>query len=238
MKRHIAEFLGELAEELGWEPEFEGQRVVPERTATGPVALHDMPSSNELRLQRLDEEVRHLRSNVDHLGAETTQLRAEMARLKKLPAPPDARSGAPTAAGTGGDVRQWPAHLLPKPADKPAPPVMAAPVAEAPVMAAPVIEAPVIEAPTVESAKKDTAPAEPARDPKPDPEPDPEPDSDPDQERDGGKSEAEEKRIEPPVTQPVLATPVATEVDNESPLELFPSEPRTATNAGASTPVS
>jgi len=179
-----------------------------------------MPSSNELRLQRLDEEVRHLRSNVDHRGAETTQLRAEMARLKKLPAPPDARSGAPTAAGTGGDVRQWPAHLLPKPADKPAPPVMAAPVAEAPV----------IEAPTVESAKKDTAPAEPARDPKPDPEPD--------QERAGGKSEAEEKRIEPPVTQPVLATPVATEVDNESPLELFPSEPRTATNAGASTPVS
>jgi len=155
-----------------------------------------MPSSNELRLQRLDEEVRHLRSNVDHRGAETTQLRAEMARLKKLPAPPDARSGAPTAAGTGGDVRQWPAHLLPKPADKPAPPVMAAPVAEAPV----------IEAPTVESAKKDTAPAEPARDPKPDPEPD--------QERAGGKSEAEEKRIEPPVTQPVLATPVATEVDN------------------------
>ena len=211
MKRHIAEFLGELAEELGWEPEFEGQRVVPERTATGPVALHDMPSSNELRLQRLDEEVRHLRSNVNHLSAETTQLRAEMARLKKLPAPPDARSGAPTAAGTGGDVRQWPAHLLPKPAAKPAPPVT---------------EAPVTEAPTVESAKKDAAPAEPARDP------------DPDQERDGEKSEAKEKRVEPPVTQPVLATPIAAEVDNESPLELFPSEPRAATNAGASTPAS
>ena len=168
MKRHIAEFLGELAEELGWEPEFEGQRVVPERTVTGPVALHDMPSSNELRLQRLDEEVRHLRSNVNHLSAETTQLRAEMARLKKLPAPPDARSGAPTAAGTGGDVRQWPAHLLPKPAAKPEPPVT---------------EAPVTEAPTVESAKNDTAPAEPARDP------------DPDQERDGEEWEAEVLRL-------------------------------------------
>ena len=231
MKRHIAEFLGELAEELGWEPEFEGQRVVPERTAPGPVALHDMPSSNELRLQRLDEEVRHLRSNVNHLSAETTQLRAEMARLKKLPAPPDARSGAPSAAGTGGDVRQWPAHLLPKPASKPAPPVTEAPVAEAPVTGAP----------TVESPKKDTAPAEPVRDM--------EPDADPDQERDGEKSEAKEKRIEPkapthsppvepPVTQPVLATPIAAEVDNESPLELFPSEPRSATNAGASTPAS
>ena len=151
MKRHIAEFLGELAEELGWEPEFEGQRVVPERTVTGPVALHDMPSSNELRLQRLDEEVRHLRSNVNHLSAETTQLRAEMARLKKLPAPPDARSGAPTAAGTGGDVRQWPAHLLPKAAAKPAPPVTEAPVTEAPVTEAPVTEAPVTEAPVTEA---------------------------------------------------------------------------------------
>ena len=227
MKRHIAEFLGELAEELGWEPEFEGQRVVPERTVNGPLALHDMPSSNELRLQRLDEEVRHLRANVNHLSAETTQLRAEMARLKKLPAPPDARSGTPTAAATGGDVRQWPAHLLPKPAATPAPPVTEAPVPETPVT----------EAPTVESAKNDTAPAEPFRAP------------DPDQERDGDKWDAEEKRIEkiaptpsppvvPPVTQPVLATPIAAEVDNESPLELFPSEPRSAKNAGASTPAS
>ena len=145
MKRPIAEFLGELAEELGWEPEFEGQRVVPERhAASSSVAIHDMPSSNEMRLQRLDEELRHLRSNVNHLSSETTQLRAEMARLKKLPAPPDAQPNGPTAAATGGEVRQWPAHLLPKPASEPAPPVR--------------------DAVTRESAKNDMAPAEPARD--------------------------------------------------------------------------
>ncbi len=214
MKRHIAEFLGELAEELGWEPEFEGQRVVPERHATsGSVAMHDTASSNDLRLQRLDEEVRHLRSNVNHLSSETTQLRAEMARLKKLPAPPDALSSTPIAPGTGGDVRQWPAHLLPKPAaPEPAPPVR--------------------EAVTGESAKNDAAPAEPAHEP------------DPEQEADEQKIEPEAPThsppVEPPAIQPVLATPIVAEVDNESPLELFPSEPRSASakNAGASTPAS
>ena len=166
MKRHIAEFLGELAEELGWEPEFEGQRVVPERQASSrSVAMHDMPSSNELRLQRLDEE-----------------------------------------------VRQWPAHLLPKPAPEPAPPVR--------------------EAVTGESAKNDAAPAEPAHEP------------DPEREADEQKIEPEAPThsppVEPPAIQPMLATPTVAEVDNESPLELFPSEPRSASakNAGASTPAS
>ena len=223
MKRHIAEFLGELAEELGWEPEFEGQRVVPERHATsGSVAMHDMPSSNEMRLQRLDEEVRHLRSNVNHLSSETTQLRAEMARLKKLPAPPDALSSAPIAPGTGGEVRQWPAHLLPKPAPEPAPPAREAVTGE-----------------SAKNEKNDTTVAERVREP------------DPVQASNEEKQEADEQKIEPespthsppvepPAIQPVLATPIVAEVDNESPLELFPSEPRSASakNAGASTPAS
>lgn len=96
MKDQIAGFLGELAEELGWTPELEDARVKPERsepaTRKQPTVLTPDPG-NPLSLttpvDRMRAELVELRSTVKHLGAEIIQLRAQMAQLRHLPAPPD-----------------------------------------------------------------------------------------------------------------------------------------------------
>ena len=218
MKRQIAEFLGELAEELGWEPELEDQRVRLEPETTTPVGILKIRSEPEPPARTrvassppdLNTEVRHLRSSLNHLSSEVTHLRAEMARLKKLPAPPDSERDAstaaeskwtpkvaeskrvtPTAAGMG-DIRPWPAHLVPQPAPEPASPAREAAV-EKPVQHDPVPVEPLPDPVPVEPLP-DPVSVEPPREPVP----------------------AE------PLREPESATPVPTEIDADSPLELFP----------------
>ena len=233
MKRQIAEFLGELAEELGWEPELEDQRVRLEPETTTPVGILKIRSEPEPPARSrvassppdLNTEVRHLRSSLNHLSSEVTHLRAEMARLKKLPAPPDSERDAstaaeskwtpkvaeskrvtPTAAGMG-DIRPWPAHLVPQPAAEPASPAREAAV-EKPVQHDPVPVEPLPDPVQVEPLR-DPVSVEPPQDP---------------------------VQVEPlrepvpaePLREPESATPVPTEIDADSPLELFPSEPRSA----------
>ena len=181
MKRQIAEFLGELAEELGWEPELEDQRVRLEPQTTTPVGILNISSRTEPELPArtrvassppdLNTEVRHLRSSLNHLSSEVTHLRAEMARLKKLPAPPDSERDASTAAGMG-DVRPWPAHLVPQPAPEPASPVREAvvekPVQHDPVPVEPLRDSVPVEPPSVPVAVEPPRvpiPVEPLRDP-------------------------------------------------------------------------
>ena len=216
MKRQIAEFLGELAEELGWEPELEDQRVRLEPQTTTPVGILNISSRTEPELPArtrvassppdLNTEVRHLRSSLNHLSSEVTHLRAEMARLKKLPAPPDSERDASTAAGMG-DVRPWPAHLVPQPAPEPASPVREA-----------VVEKPVQHDPVPVEPLPDPVPVEPPRDPVP---------AEPLREPLSVEPLREPVSVEP-LREPESATPVPTEIDADSPLELFPSEPRSA----------
>ena len=198
MKRQIAEFLGELAEELGWEPELEDQRVRLEPETTTPVGILKIRSEPEPPARTrvassppdLNTEVRHLRSSLNHLSSEVTHLRAEMARLKKLPAPPDSERDAstaaeskwtpkvaeskrvtPTAAGMG-DIRPWPAHLVPQPAPEPTSPAREAAV-EKPVPHDPVPVEPLPDPVQVEplpdpvsvEPPQDPVPAEPLREP-------------------------------------------------------------------------
>ena len=191
MKRQIAVFLGELAEELGWEPELEDQRVRLEPETTTPVGILKIRSEPEPPARTrvassppdLNTEVRHLRSSLNHLSSEVTHLRAEMARLKKLPAPPDSERDAstaaeskwtpkvaeskrvtPTAAGMG-DIRPWPAHLVPQPAPEPASPAREAAV-EKPVPHDPVPVEPLPDPVQVEPLP-DPVSVEPPQDPVP-----------------------------------------------------------------------
>lgn len=97
IKEQIAGFLGELAEELGWTPELEDARVKPERsepaTRRQPAVLTPDPRdplSLTTPFDRMRAELVELRSTVKHLGAEIIQVRAQMAQLRHLPAPPDA----------------------------------------------------------------------------------------------------------------------------------------------------
>ncbi len=296
MKRQIAEFLGELAEEMGWEPELEDQRVRLEPQTTTPVGILNVRSKTNpepparTRVASsppdLNTEVRHLRSSLNHLSSEVTHLRAEMARLKKLPAPPDSgRDDAPAAelkwtptvaeskrvtstpAGMG-DVRPWPAHLVPQPDPEPASPTREAAV-EKPVQGDPVAFEPSPEPVAVEPASEPVA-VEPPREPvalEPPQEPvkaetaqDPlpvealrEPVSiDPLREPLPVETQREPVPVEPmreplPVEtqrEPVPVEPlrepesqVRTEIDEDSPLELFPSEPTSAKDAGSVTTV-
>ena len=246
MKRQIAEFLGELAEELGWEPELEDQRVRLEPETTTPVGILKIRSELEPPARTrvassppdLNTEVRHLRSSLNHLSSEVTHLRAEMARLKQLPAPPDSERDAPPAAESKwtptvaeskrvtpteagmGDVRPWPAHLVPQPAREPASPVaLPDPVPAEPLRDPVPVEPP--QDPVQVEPLREPVPTEPLREPlsvEPPREPVP----------------AEPLR-EPvpadPLRDPVPADPLRdppTEIDADSPLELFPSEPRSA----------
>ena len=100
MKHRIAGFLGELAEELGWTPEFEHARIKPERTrppekatASRPAVLtpdDDSPALRASPVALLQAEVKQLHSTGRHLGSEVISLRAQMAKLRSLPIPPDA----------------------------------------------------------------------------------------------------------------------------------------------------
>ena len=239
MKRQIAEFLGELAEELGWEPELEDQRVRLEPQTTTPVGILNISSRTEPELPArtrvassppdLNTEVRHLRSSLNHLSSEVTHLRAEMARLKKLPAPPDSERDASTAAGMG-DVRPWPAHLVPQPAPEPLRDSVPVEPPSVPVA----VEPPRVPIPV--EPLRDPVSAEPLREPVPvEPSQDPvqvEPLRDPistEPPRDPVPAEPlrEPLSVEP-LREPESATPVPTEIDADSPLELFPSEPRSA----------
>ena len=112
MKEQIAGFLGELAEELGWEPDLEEPRVRPEITerekqaekpaASTPVALTPDPAPQEgtPAIDRLRAELHQLRSTVKHLGAEVIQLRSQLAQLRDLPVPPDAEQPESNAPRT------------------------------------------------------------------------------------------------------------------------------------------
>ena len=251
MKRQIAVFLGELAEELGWEPELEDQRVRLEPETTTPVGILKIRSEPEPPARTrvassppdLNTEVRHLRSSLNHLSSEVTHLRAEMARLKELPAPPDSERDAstaaeskwtpkvaeskrvtPTAAGMG-DIRPWPAHLVPQPAPEPASPAREAAV-EKPVPHDPVPVEPLPDPVQVEPLP-DPVSAEPLRDPVPvEPPQDPVP-VEPLREPVPAEPLREPLSVEP-LREAESATPVPTEIDADSPLELFPSEPRSA----------
>ena len=127
MKKQIADFLGELAEEMGWSPEPGEPRITqptskPARpvapatdrvqsAAPPPLAAPAAPTANapstapagrapsqfEARTHRMDlieTQVKQLRRTVEHLASEITNLRTEMARLRHMPAPPDAAAGA------------------------------------------------------------------------------------------------------------------------------------------------
>ncbi len=165
MKRQIADFLGELAEELGWEPELEEQRVRGEQQGVRPAGVHVQHSqqepTGELGLNRshsdLSAEVKHLRSRLIHLSAEVTQLRTEMARLKNLPAPPDAPREAPAEASVA-KVRPRPAHLVPKQTSESVPPTVTAPAA---VVAEPDPQFVEEAVATLENNDEDQAPPDP-----------------------------------------------------------------------------
>ena len=104
MKHRIAGFLGELAEELGWTPEFEQARVKPETTETTPMRRptvltpdDDSPALRATPVERMQVEINQLHSTVKHLGSEVINLRAQMAQLRSVPVPPDARPESPDA---------------------------------------------------------------------------------------------------------------------------------------------
>ena len=90
MKRQIADFLGELAEEMGWAPQAPEPRITPPRLPASPSTTPRAPRQDDT----LRSEVTRLRGTVEHLSSEITNLRAEMARLRNLPAPPDAFEAA------------------------------------------------------------------------------------------------------------------------------------------------
>jgi hypothetical protein len=98
MKHRIAGFLGELAEELGWTPEFEQARVKPETTEITPIRVprvltpdDDSPALRATPVERMQAELNQLHSTVKHLGSEVINLRAQMAQLRSVPVPPDAK---------------------------------------------------------------------------------------------------------------------------------------------------
>ncbi len=73
MKRQIAAFLGELAEELGWAPELEESRVRPEETGSENRTSERMPSVVPRFASPVDilsAELKQLRKTVNHLGSE------------------------------------------------------------------------------------------------------------------------------------------------------------------------
>ena len=121
----------------------------------------------------------------------------------------------PTAAGMG-DIRPWPAHVVPQPAPEPASPAREAAV-EKPVPHDPVPVEPLPDPVQVEplpdpvsvEPPQDPVPVEPLREPVP------------------AKPLREPLSVEP-LREAESATPVPTEIDADSPLELFPSEPRSA----------
>jgi len=102
MKHRIAGFLGELAEELGWTPEFEQARVKPETTETTTIRVprvltpdDDSPVLRATPVERMQAELNQLHSTVKHLGSEVINLRAQMAQLRSVPVPPDAKPQGP-----------------------------------------------------------------------------------------------------------------------------------------------
>ena len=168
MKRHIAEFLGELAEELGWEPELNDHRVRDEHHEVIPTSIQtfqqDSRSAPPPRARPtsadLDAEVRHLRSSLDHLSSEVTYLRAEVARLKNLPAPPDATADT-TSLADPPTSRPWPALLLPE--DESAPMMPASDLSASPPQpAAARVEVNTYHAPALPHDRGATEPKRPA----------------------------------------------------------------------------
>ena len=127
MKRQIAAFLGELVEELGWAPELEEPRVRPEETESAARTSGRMPSIAPRFASPVDilsAELNQLRKTVNHLGSEVTHLRTQLAKVRRMPIPPDAEESsssempmAPTPRSGSG-----PSHLVPESADRvPAP---------------------------------------------------------------------------------------------------------------------
>ena len=118
MKDRIAGFLGELAEELGWTPDFEHARVRPETTGPAirrPTVLTPDDDSATLRatpVERMQTEINQLHSTVKHLGSEVIQLRAQMAKSRSVPVPPDAEE-AEAAAVDGARARPAPEDTNP-----------------------------------------------------------------------------------------------------------------------------
>ncbi len=144
MKHRIAGFLGELAEELGWTPQFEQARVKPATTETAPKRRptvltpdDDSPALRATPVERMQAEINQLCSTVKHLGSEVINLRAQMAQLRSVPVPPDAKAehadggdayarteslpddfDRPSETDAGRD--ESPAHLSAAPAVEPA----------------------------------------------------------------------------------------------------------------------
>lgn len=123
MKRQIAAFLGELAEELGWAPELEESRVRPEETESAHRTSERMPSVVPRFASPVDilsAELKQLRKTVNHLGSEVTHLRTQLAKVRRMPIPPDAEESSslemplapPPRSGPG------PSHLVPETADR------------------------------------------------------------------------------------------------------------------------
>jgi len=98
MKHRIARFLGELAEELGWEGAGHAAPAESWETRTQDARAFDV----------LSADVGRLRESVKHLTAEVAHLRAQIARLRPLPvpldtAPPERWSAGATVVNISGD---------------------------------------------------------------------------------------------------------------------------------------
>ncbi len=113
MKHQIASFLGELAEELGWEPELEDEIRVKGETNEPAHKTAQKDARSSSHAARLARDLRQLREKLEHLSSEVTELRAQMARLRGVPAPPDALPQPPV---------EWQDAAPPPPALGPAAP--------------------------------------------------------------------------------------------------------------------
>lgn len=123
MKHQIASFLGELAEELGWEPELEDEIRVKGETNEPAQQTAQKDARSSSHAARLARDLRQLREKLEHLSSEVTELRAQMARLRGVPAPPDAlpqppiewqdAAPPPPALGLGTPPAESPAAASP-----------------------------------------------------------------------------------------------------------------------------
>lgn len=90
MKHQIASFLGELAEELGWAPELDDEIRVKDETTEPAYRTDHADQRTSSPASRLARDLRQLREKLEHLSSEVTELRAQLARVRGVPTPPDA----------------------------------------------------------------------------------------------------------------------------------------------------
>ena len=90
MKQQIASFLGELAEELGWAPELDDEIRIKGETTEPAYQTDHADQRTSSRASRLARDLRQLREKLEHLSSEVTELRAQLARMRGVPTPPDA----------------------------------------------------------------------------------------------------------------------------------------------------